>query len=609
LLSKLGVTQGVSRSFSLLNSADKRKIHLVAALQTILGFLDLAAVALFGVLGALTVSGLEARSPGNRVNQFVEILRLDNLTLQSQVTVLAISAVMILTLKTIVSIYITRKTLRFLGQRSANLSRYLISRLLASPLTSIQARSSQETIYDVTVGVSTLTVGVLGACILLLSDLSLLIVLLVALLVVDPLLAFMALVLFGGLALSVYVVIGRQAKFLGEQNRKLLLSCNNKLVEVLNTLREVTVRSRKAHYVEFVTQNRNQSSSSEADMTFIPYIGKYILESAVLLGACVISSIQFYRHDAYYAATSLVIFVSAGMRIAPAMLRIQQSAIQIRMDSAKAESTFKLIQSLDSVPQVVENALPLRKAGHAFGAIVELSDVSYRYPDSDAPAVRNVNLSLGAGKTLAIVGPSGSGKSTLADLILGVLEPEIGKVTISGIPPQSAIKNWPGSIGYVPQDVYIVSGSILQNVALGFSGDDVDEDAVWKALGLAKLDEFVKTLPDGIHMQVGERGVGLSGGQRQRLGIARALYTDPQLLVLDEATSALDGQTEMALSNSINELKGGVTVILIAHRLSTVRDADQVLYLNNGFEAACGTFEQVRAAVPDFDIQAKLLGL
>lgn len=609
MLSKLGVTQGVSRSLSLLNSSDKRRIHLVASLQTILGFLDLAAVALFGVLGALTVSGLEARSPGNRVNQFVEILRLDNLTLQSQVTVLAISAVTILTLKTIVSIYITRKTLRFLGQRSANLSRYLISRLLASPLTSIQARSSQETIYDVTVGVSTLTVGVLGACILLLSDLSLLIVLLVALLVVDPLLAFMALVLFGGLALSVYVVIGRQAKFLGEQNRKLLLSCNNKLVEVLNTLREVTVRSRKAHYVEFVTQNRNQSSSSEADMTFMPYIGKYILESAVLLGACVISSIQFYRHDAYYAATSLVIFVSAGMRIAPAMLRIQQSAIQIRMDSAKAESTFKLIQSLDSVPQVVENAFPLRKAGHEFGAIVELSDVSYRYPDSDAPAVRNVNLSLGAGKTLAIVGPSGSGKSTLADLILGVLEPEIGKVTISGIPPQSAIKNWPGSIGYVPQDVYIVSGSILQNVALGFSGDDVDEDAVWKALRLAKLDEFVKTLSDGIHMQVGERGVGLSGGQRQRLGIARALYTDPQLLVLDEATSALDGQTEMALSNSINELKGGVTVILIAHRLSTVRDADQVLYLNNGFEAACGTFEQVRAAVSDFDIQAKLLGL
>jgi ATP-binding cassette subfamily C protein len=157
--------------------------------------------------------------------------------------------------------------------------------------------------------------------------------------------------------------------------------------------------------------------------------------------------------------------------------------------------------------------------------------------------------------------------------------------------------------------VYIVSGSILQNVALGFSGDEVDENAVWKALGLAKLDEFVKNLPDGIHMQVGERGVGLSGGQRQRLGIARALYTDPQLLVLDEATSALDGQTEMALSNSINELKGGVTVILIAHRLSTVRDADQVLYLSNGLEAACGTFEQVRSAVPDFDIQAKLLGL
>jgi ABC-type multidrug transport system fused ATPase/permease subunit len=297
------------------------------------------------------------------------------------------------------------------------------------------------------------------------------------------------------------------------------------------------------------------------------------------------------------------------MRIAPAMLRIQQSAIQIRMDTAKAESTFRLIQALDSVPEPAETELHSRKAGHMFGAVVELSDVSFSYPNSDVPAVRNVNLSLGAGKTLAIVGPSGSGKSTLADLILGVLEPEDGKVTISGIPPQSAIKNWPGSIGYVPQDVYIVSGSILQNVALGFSIEEVDENAVWKSLALAKLDQLVRSHPDGIHMQVGERGVGLSGGQRQRLGIERALYTGPQLLVLDEATSALDGQTEIALSNSINELKGGVTVILIAHRLSTVRDADQVLYLKNGSGVACGSFEQVRAAVPDFDIQAKLLGL
>jgi ABC-type multidrug transport system fused ATPase/permease subunit len=189
------------------------------------------------------------------------------------------------------------------------------------------------------------------------------------------------------------------------------------------------------------------------------------------------------------------------------------------------------------------------------------------------------------------------------------LEPDRGEILISGLPPEFAVLTWPGALAYVPQDVIIINGTLRDNVGLGFDPKFVDDDVVWEALKAAQLGEFAGNLPDGLDTQVGERGTKLSGGQKQRLGIARALFTHPRLLVLDEATSSLDGDTEHAISRAINELKGQVTVIMIAHRLSTVRSADQIVYLNNGQVIAKGSFEDVRNSVPDFDRQARLMGL
>jgi ABC-type multidrug transport system fused ATPase/permease subunit len=197
----------------------------------------------------------------------------------------------------------------------------------------------------------------------------------------------------------------------------------------------------------------------------------------------------------------------------------------------------------------------------------------------------------------------------MIDVLLGVLNPDEGTVLISGLPPMQAVTKWPGAISYVPQDVSIAAGSIRQNVALGYPLEVATDDLVLKALKVAHLDEFVADLPEGLDTQVGERGAQLSGGQRQRLGIARAMFTCPHLLVLDEATSSLDGETESNISEAINTLKGSTTVVMIAHRLSTVRNADMVVYLSDGQILAKGTFQQVRESVPDFDRQARLMGL
>jgi len=218
-------------------------------------------------------------------------------------------------------------------------------------------------------------------------------------------------------------------------------------------------------------------------------------------------------------------------------------------------------------------------------------------------------LSIDPGQIVALVGRSGAGKTTLADLIIGVLEPDFGKVRISNLKIKEVSRLFPGSISYVPQEVFIANGTIRANVCLGFDPTELSDEFIWEALKSAELDNVVIQLPEKLDGVVGDYGSKLSGGQRQRLGIARALITKPQVLVLDEATSSLDSQTEQNITESILKLGGKVTVIIIAHRLSTIKSADTVVYLENGKIKSLGSFEKVRSDVPDFDNQVKLLGI
>ena len=238
-----------------------------------------------------------------------------------------------------------------------------------------------------------------------------------------------------------------------------------------------------------------------------------------------------------------------------------------------------------------------------------MTNTSLTNPSKSFRAISDVTLDIPPGISVAFVGPSGAGKTTIIDILLGVLNPDEGRVLISGLPPLLAIAKWPGAVSYVPQDVVIAAGTIRENVALGYPTKEATDELVMNALKIADLNIFVESLPLGIETQVGERGAKISGGQRQRLGIARAMFTNPHLLVLDEATSSLDSETEVSILEAIHALRGSTTVVMIAHRLSTVRNADIVVYMSEGKVLATGSFEEVRRAVPDFDHQAKLMGL
>ena len=581
----------------------------VVLLQISLGFLDLLGVAAIGILGALSVSGIQSGTPGNRVNSALQTLQISEFSFQTQVAIIGLCAAALLIGRTVISIFFTRRTLFFLSRRGAQISSDLVSKLLSQSLLSIQSRSNQQTIYSVTYGVSSITLGILGTTVLLMADGSLLIVMSIGLFAVDPTVAAGTFLVFALVGFQMYRLMNVRAKVLGKKNWELSVKGDEKVVEAMNSYRELVVRNRRSYYAREISKTRFELADVLAEIQFMPNISKYVIESTVILGALLISAAQFSLQDSKHAVATLAVFLAAGTRVAPAVMRMQQGAITIKNSIGSAEPTLELIETLaevDGTPEV-KDSFDLNHED--FDSNIKITDLFFTYPGSSNPALSGMNLDVTRGQSVAIVGPSGAGKTTFVDLLLGVLNPDSGSIKISGVTPLAAITKWAGAMAYVPQDVVISNGSIRENIALGFPSSIGTDELVNKALDIAHLRDFAYGLEDGIDTQVGERGTKISGGQRQRLGIARAMFTNPKLLVLDEATSSLDGLTEAAISEAVLGLKGSVTVIMIAHRLSTVRNADLVVYMESGRIIATGTFEEVRSQVPDFDNQAKLMGL
>jgi len=597
------------RSLFLLSPTDKRRIKFVLIIQMAMSFLDLLGVALMGVLGALAVNGIQSRPPGDRVAGVLDFLNLSGFSLQTQATILGATAMTILLSKTLFTAIFSRKTLYFLSRKSADLTYGLLSRFLSGNLIHMNEKSSQQTLFALTNGVNTIMVGIVGATLTLITDSTLLVLMLAGLLVVDINMALGAVTLFGLTGLFLYSTARKRAERLGAQSSNLIINSNEKIIELFIAYREVVIRNRRHFYARAIGESRIALSNVSAEISFLPSISKYVVETVVVLGAGLLAAIQFSRLDATHAISTLTVFMAAGTRITPALLRIQQSALTIKGASGISSSTLQMIDTLKDVKPIEKTSDQVEIDHENFKPGIIISNVSFTYPNSTKNALNALSLKIQPGQKVAIVGPSGAGKTTLVDVILGLIPPTSGSISISEKSPMSAINEWPGAIAYVPQDVTIFNSTILENVALGFPPVKANEALARVALGAAQLMEFVDDLPEGLFSQVGDRGTKLSGGQRQRLGIARALFTKPKLIILDEATSSLDGQTEFDISQSILGLDRSVTVIMIAHRLSTVVDSDLVVYLDQGQIRAQGTFSEVREAIDDFDSQAKLMGL
>jgi ABC-type multidrug transport system fused ATPase/permease subunit len=594
----------------LLEKRDLRIFSLVLMAQIFLGFLDLIGIALVGILGSLAINGIQEKSAGNRVSKVVEIVGLQNETFQEQVAIVGALAALLLILRTLFSVIISRRVIFYLSRKGAEISATMTAKLLDQSITFVQKRTSQETVFALTSGVNSITVGVLSNTVNMISDSIIMLILSLGLFLISPVMAIMTFTMFATVATFMYLLLHKRVKSLGLSEARQIVQSNELIYEVLNNYRESIVKNRRAYYSDRFAKLRINLARNLAEVSFLPNISKYVIESAVIIGALVISATQFIIADASRAVTVLALFMAAGSRIAPAVLRIQQGAIAIRSSLAIAESTLQLNSELNEmVPKKIFSPSENEQSLKDFEPKIEAIDVHFSYPQNDAFSIKGVTCSIYPGEVVALVGGSGSGKTTFSDLLLGILEPTSGAITISGMKPQLATQIWSKEIAYVSQNVSIINGTVRENLEIGFDKYTYNESELWRALELSQLDRFVKQLYLGLDSEVGEYGSSLSGGQRQRLGIARALVSNPTLLILDEATSSLDGKTESELSEAIQSLKGRVTTVIIAHRLSTIRDADKILYFENGKVAKSGTFTDLRNSIPDFDEQARLMGL
>lgn len=581
----------------------------LAIFQFLTGILDLIGIVLIGGLAALSINGINSRNPGDRVTKLLEILQIQDKSFEIQVLVLTLSATFCLLARTVISILITRRTLHFLARISAQLSNKLFSKLMNSNYKTITENSSQELSFAVNRGMDLLVVGTLGTAVSLIVDVTSLVLITGALFVVDTLVAIITLTLFASTGFVLYQLTHRRGNRLGREKSNLEIATSIKFLEAIDTFREISIHDRQSYYSENIGKMRGKYSYAVAEMSFLPNVSKFVIEALVVLTAVLIGFSQFLINDAFRAIGTITMFLAAGSRIAPAALRVQQGFLVLRINSGQIQPTLTLMNKLssgnyESVKNKESNSDNLN-----FRPEIALSKVNFKHNETDKFALSNVDLTIAPGEMVALVGPSGAGKSTLVDLILGILETNSGSILISGESPKQIIKRFPLSMSYLPQTISLINGSIRENVCLGFAEGEFSDEQIWNALETASLKEYFQNQGIGLDFKIGENGNVLSGGQRQRIGIARALITNPKVLVLDEATSALDAETESAISRTLEDLKGEVTIIIVAHRLSSVKNADKLVYVKDGEILAVGSFNEVRASVPDFDSQVNLMTL
>jgi ABC-type multidrug transport system fused ATPase/permease subunit len=605
----------IRASLNLLEPRDRRMLGVALAIQIATSLLDLLGVALIGLVSTLSLAAIQGQQAPKPVASILSTLGIGDMPGARLMGVLAGAAAILLLAKDVVSPLLMARVFTFLARRQAALSGRLSGQLFVCPLTFLQRRSSQETAAALLTGAGAVT-AVLGQALIVASEMALLFLLAVALLLVDPLVAAGAIAFFVALGLALQNILGYRASRSGKQSVQAEIGSRRAVQEAVGCFREITVSDRHSFYVDRIQDFRGQAAQANARAQIYNMLPKYATEAAVVVGAFSLAAVLFATKPVAVAAGTFALFLAAATRVIPSLLRLSGAGIAIRNQAAIAAPTFALAADLGNprsapqTPRKTESVQRLLQTGHdSFVPRIQIQEVTYTYPHARGPALRGISMVIEHGQSVAFVGRSGAGKSTLADVILGVLQPDTGTVALGGFAPAEAAQRWPGGIAYVPQDIMLVDDTVRANVALGLPREVIDDHLVWDALRRAHLADYISAQPDGLDNLIGERGLRISGGQRQRLGIARALFTQPRLLVLDEATSSLDAETEKAITTMRDELGKDVTAVTIAHRLSTIRHVDVVVYMDGGNILATGSFDDVCARVPALRRQSDLMGL
>jgi ATP-binding cassette subfamily C protein len=597
----------LANSLSLLPKETPKKLVLLVLLQISISALDILAILLLGMTSKLGLDYVQ-----NKIVQFPEfltrVLGIENHNFEIQAGVISLLIVTLFSARTAFSIYSNNRILLYLANQASYASNRIVETMFRSKPQSVIAKNSQEFLYGITIGIDNLTLSFLGSLTTFTTEIVFLGAMLFVVFTIQPITGLIAFFIFAFAAISINKLTSKKARIYASENSYLSILYNRKLLETLLVYRELFLRNREIAVANEVLVARSKSLILRAKLMMLPTLSKYLFELTLVLGGAVTALIQVVITDALTAISSVTIFLAAASRILPSLIRAQGAFIAIRQSQGSSEVTINQIRAIESEQSLAPKPIEDTTSFARFNPMLKVNSLNFAYSDEPNFELRNISFEVLPGQFVAIVGESGSGKTTLIDLILGMLTPSSGLVEISNHEPLTAIHKWPGKIAYVPQDIMIIDGDIRKNVVLEESSHIEDQD-VLSALEKSHLKNDVLNMKSGLNEIVGERGVRLSGGQRQRLGIARALYTKPEMIIFDEATSSLDPLTEKTVTEAIYEKKGNVTLIVVAHRLSTVKNADLVILLDKGKILAKGTFEEVRSISPKFDLQAKLVNL
>ena len=599
----------IQDSWSLLTSREKQFFLLRFLFRALLNVIDIVAIGLMGVLGAVTATGLSGTT-----------LQLFGYTLPSptasNITLLVGTVAGLFVFKGGVAILFDRWNAIFLAEieikNSVKLSRFLFE----GSLHRLRRHSRAEIQFLAGPGISAAFSGVLGSATALALEGSLFISVFFMFLIVDWAAAIAILLYFAVLVFLIQLTTAKRYLSAGRNIQKATVDAGGSILEMVDGFREIAVLSKQDFFLTRYAEARKLDAKTGVTLQILKSLPRYIAETGLIVGAFGFVVWQLSRGSLGEGLFALGIFLAGSFRMMGAILPLQQIWNDLRLKQKWVQNVHEILVQLRDEPELLDSRL-YRKNSEAldsaivakppYGLGISLDTVTFTHSGNEVPTIASVSLEVPSGSYAAIVGPSGAGKTTLVDLMLGLYEPDSGHILLDSLSPFDLRHTSPGLISYVPQKPGLVSGTLAHNVALGLSDDKIEEDQVWSALERAQLADLVRSLPEGIHSSLGAHSDALSGGQIQRLGLARALYTDPRLIILDEATSALDAATEASISAAIQNLGAETTVVVIAHRLSTIQHADVVHVLDEGRVIASGKFREVRKTVPMIEEYVKLM--
>ena len=569
----------IKKVLSLLNRNERRNAVVLIVLMIIGVMLETLSIGL--IIPALAIVLQNESGPrDHRLQALLDFL--GNPSQAQLLTGAMFSLVAIYTIKNVYTAFLTWRQTRFTFELQTDLAKRLFTTYLQQPYSFHLGHNSAELIRNVSGEVNLFGLVVINA-ITLATETMVLAAIGILLLKIELLGTLIVMLVLGAASLAFNYATRSRIHRWGQARHHHATLVAQHLQQGLNGAKEIKLLGREKNFVDRYDFHNRESVRIGGLQTMMLQFPRLWLEILAVAGMAALVEIMLYQgRDLAIIVSTLGLFAAAAFRLMPSAMRIISAIQTIKFNLPAVDTVYSELQRSAPIDVTTTTACHFERE-------LRVHEVSYSYPDSASPAVENLSIDVRKGECIGIIGPSGSGKSTIIDLVLGLLTPQTGMISVDGQDIQSCLRNWQNQIGYVPQSIYLTDDTLRQNVAFGLPDDQIDDSAVSRALDAAQLSSFIATLPGGVETIVGERGVRLSGGQRQRIGVARALYHSPSVLVLDEATSALDNETESGVMDAISGLRGKTTIIIVAHRLTTVASCDRLYRLEHGTLAEAGT--------------------